>query len=773
MAAFVGTTVANWLTAGTTRTTPTRSITAGNTAICLVSWEGGVTLNGVADSDGAYTLAVQLQNSLGEPAAAIYYRLNHGGGASIAATATFASSAAQVNIALEQFSGGSGGLDGTASDQSASGPPFSTPSIATTGAGFVVYWVAGYALSITAVDASTPTFTLDTGAAEPSDGDTIIAGYLISGSGQTVTPGASWASSAARWVMVAAAFKDGGGGGGPAIVSTSSATPANGSLLTITVTGAGSARGEVDVGGALQEVRSWTDTSITVLLARNESKYGVGVNLVARDATGAASAPYALTSIQPQAGWSFVNLTSIAGTGVIDAVPGLAIGDQVAYDDVGGTVEVFADGTYSAENTVTSFGVEAWTPGGGWGIVALQTFPLNVYLWDTSVQSGNDVWLRNPIEAAASSGITAVAADTITFGDSAAALTTRVAAASDTLTLTDSAAAITTRVAIAADTFTPSDSAIASSTLVAVASDTVAFTDSAVAVNAFEAVGSDTVSFTDSAVAITSLVAAASDTLTLTDSAEAITTRVAAASDTLTLTDSAVAVSTLVAIASDTISFSDSGVASVGAGAHTAIAADTISLSDSAVATSTLVAAASDSVTFTDSAVGSSQYPAVAADTVAFSDSGVALTTSVADASDSLALSDSAAAITTLVSAGTDSISFSDSAIASSTLTAVASDTISFSDSADASALTGVIFADAGDTIIFFDSAQGFTFTPPAQSGTGGMVLVAGGPDEGAAGYRERWRDEERAKIAANNAFIMSLVGALMFNGDDDEEEPP
>lgn len=211
MATFVPTTVANWLTGGTTRTTPTRAITAGNTAICYISWEGGVALNSVADSDGAYTLAVELQNSLGEPAGAIYYRLNHGGGASIAATATFASSAAQVNIALAEFSGGGGGLDGTASDQGTSGPPFSTPSIATTGAGFVVYWVAGYALSITAVDASTPTFTLDAGATEPSDLDTIIAGYLLSGSGQTVTPGASWSSAASRWVMVAAAFKDGAG----------------------------------------------------------------------------------------------------------------------------------------------------------------------------------------------------------------------------------------------------------------------------------------------------------------------------------------------------------------------------------------------------------------------------------------------------------------------------------------------------------------------------------------------------------------------------------
>lgn len=193
----------------------------------------------------------------------------------------------------------------------------------------------------------------------------------------------------------------GGGGGGPSISTTSSATPANGSLLTITGTAFGTAWGEVSIAGALQEIRTWADTSIVILVSRGESKYGVGVNLVVTDNAAAASTPYALTSLQPQPGWAYIDLTSIAGTGVIDAIPILAIGDQVAYDTIGGDVAVAADGTFSTENTVTSFEVEAWTPDGGWSVVARQSFPLSVHLWDTSVQIGNDVWLRNPLETAA------------------------------------------------------------------------------------------------------------------------------------------------------------------------------------------------------------------------------------------------------------------------------------------------------------------------------------------------------------------------------------
>jgi hypothetical protein len=402
----------------------------------------------------------------------------------------------------------------------------------------------------------------------------------------------------------------------------------------------------------------------------------------------------------------------------------------------------------------------------------------------------NDVRLRDVTQAGAVGGRVVAAADTISFTDSAVAVSTLVAEAFDTLTLTDSAVSFTNRISVASDSIILTDSAVAASSLVATASDSVTFGDSATAVSNYAAAASDTVSFSDSATAISSLVAAASDTLTLSDSAVSFTNRISVASDTLVLTDSAVAASSLVATASDTATFTDSGVASRGSGAHTATAADTVSFSDSAVARSTLVAAANDAVSFTDSALAASslvaagtdtlafsdsavsgrQRPAAAADTVSFADSATALSSLAASASDSLTLTDSATSFTNRISVAADTIAFSDSATAQSSLAATASDTVSFTDSAVAQRLTGVVIAVASDTIVFYDSAQGFTFTPPPSPGGGGMTFVAGGPDD-ADFYRARWRDEENARIAANNAFIMSLVGSLI-NGFEDEETP-
>jgi adenosyl cobinamide kinase/adenosyl cobinamide phosphate guanylyltransferase len=128
--------------------------------------------------------------------------------------------------------------------------------------------------------------------------------------------------------------------------------------------------------------------------------------------------------------------------------------------------------------------------------------------------------------AVASAGITAVAADTVAFSDSAAAITTRVAAAVDAVSFTDSAAAITTRVAAATDAVAFSDSAVGFSQRIATASDTAAFTDSAAAVVQLVATATDTVAFSDSAVAIFTppggLTASATDTVAFSDTATAV-----------------------------------------------------------------------------------------------------------------------------------------------------------------------------------------------------------------------------------------------------------
>ncbi|MGD9674492.1 MAG: hypothetical protein AB7U98_13550 [Candidatus Nitrosocosmicus sp.] len=237
-------------------------------------------------------------------------------------------------------------------------------------------------------------------------------------------------------------------------------------------------------------------------------------------------------------------------------------------------------------------------------------------------------WFAEELRASAGGGgITAVASDSITLSDSAAAITTRVAVASDTLSLTDSAVGFSQRVAAASDSIALSDSAVAGVTQAVTASDSI--------------------SLSDSAVAVVNAAAAASDTLSLSDSAVAVTNRVAEASDSLSLSDSAVAVSTLVASASDSVTLSDSAAASRNTGARPVTASDSISLSDSATA----------------------------------------ITTRVAEATDSVTLGDSATAVTTRVASASDSITLTDSAVASlgaQTVTVVASDTITFSDSAEA-----------------------------------------------------------------------------------------
>ena len=166
------------------------------------------------------------------------------------------------------------------------------------------------------------------------------------------------------------------GAASPNVDSTSTATPANGSSLTITGTsfGATQGAGSVTIGGITQTVTSWADTSITVTVARGTNKYGVAVNVVVTDNALVPSAPYALTSLQPQTGWAFVNLTTpdTVTSRRLQTSPDLASGDQIAWDTVFGGVTIPADATIVAANTVTRFQFEAWTPADGWGALGEQ-----------------------------------------------------------------------------------------------------------------------------------------------------------------------------------------------------------------------------------------------------------------------------------------------------------------------------------------------------------------------------------------------------------------
>lgn len=180
------------------------------------------------------------------------------------------------------------------------------------------------------------------------------------------------------FVTIAVAVPNGSSTPGPTITSVSSVTPANGSSLTINASGGGfgasQGAGSVTIGGITQSVTSWSDTSINVTVDRGTNKYGATVNVVVQPNTGSPSDPYALTSLQPQSGWTYVDVGTPAADPFtrLTARPDFASGDQVAYDTVGGLVSVATDLTFSVDPSVYSWQYEAWSAGSGWSPLATQ-----------------------------------------------------------------------------------------------------------------------------------------------------------------------------------------------------------------------------------------------------------------------------------------------------------------------------------------------------------------------------------------------------------------
>lgn len=170
----------------------------------------------------------------------------------------------------------------------------------------------------------------------------------------------SWAISAVAIASVPA---------GPTVASSTDDTPSPGQSVTYTVTGAGASQGgsTITLGGVVQTVTAWSDTSITVTIVQGVAKYGAQ-NVVVTVAS-VPSNNYAVT-LTPPAGRSYIDITSIAGAGVLETTPSLAAGDQVEYED---PAIVYADGTWSAPAWMPNFQFRAWdSGGGGWGSAGLQ-----------------------------------------------------------------------------------------------------------------------------------------------------------------------------------------------------------------------------------------------------------------------------------------------------------------------------------------------------------------------------------------------------------------
>lgn len=179
---------------------------------------------------------------------------------------------------------------------------------------------------------------------------------------------------------VAVEIKDDGLPAAPEIASTSSASPQKGAALTVTGTTFGASQGtqQLRIGGQVQPILSWSDTSIVVgAVDRGLNKYGVPVNVEIWDGT-LQSNSYALTSLQPQPGWAYIDLGTPNATSAyrFTAVADLASGDQIALRNWGGAVIGYTDATWSAAPWVGEFEVEAWTSGDGWGEVGLQIIDL-------------------------------------------------------------------------------------------------------------------------------------------------------------------------------------------------------------------------------------------------------------------------------------------------------------------------------------------------------------------------------------------------------------
>lgn len=224
MAARVGTGVTGTAdTSGSSIAAAAKSTTTGNMLAVWIKWEVAATpqVSSVTDTAGnTFVEVTEKSHTSGDPRGSLYYALNITGNAANVVTANFGSASPEYRrIIVEEFSGiaTSSATDGSVQTSDGTGTTYTTADITTSQSGLVVMGVGGFtSLSAWSGTAGNPDFTVG---ATVSDGALV---YLISGSAQTVTPGAS-ATGSDRWVTVAQAFKDAAGGGGRTTKNTRSA----------------------------------------------------------------------------------------------------------------------------------------------------------------------------------------------------------------------------------------------------------------------------------------------------------------------------------------------------------------------------------------------------------------------------------------------------------------------------------------------------------------------------------------------------------------------
>lgn len=193
-----------------------KSTATGNAIVVGVKWEiSGVTLSSVTDTAlNVYLIDQQLAHPTGgEPQGAIAYCMNAVGNAANVVTANFSNANAQFRrIAVEEWSGltTSSPIDGTSTNNSGSSTSHSSGNITTTQPGLMFSWIGGFTGMSGFTAGGTPASTIG-----QTVGDCYV-NYLISTTGQVISPASSVSSGNGKWVMLASAFKD---------ASTTSAPP--------------------------------------------------------------------------------------------------------------------------------------------------------------------------------------------------------------------------------------------------------------------------------------------------------------------------------------------------------------------------------------------------------------------------------------------------------------------------------------------------------------------------------------------------------------------
>ena len=162
--------------------------------------------------------------------------------------------------------------------------------------------------------------------------------------------------------------------------------------ITLTGSGFGASKGTssvvisptnnaADANAVTQTTTAWSDTSITFTVTRGALKYVSGTTYYVFVKTSGGNSAGQAVSLNPQTGWSFVDIgtPNTTASNRLTATPDIASGNQVAWGNATGTgtVVVTNAATFNTSGTITGFDFEV-NDGTAWGTTATQN--LSAYL---------------------------------------------------------------------------------------------------------------------------------------------------------------------------------------------------------------------------------------------------------------------------------------------------------------------------------------------------------------------------------------------------------